>query len=294
MRDKAEAGKNLLKIIASVGGTLWIADKLNPGSVEWDPRSSDFGKIRIGDTRFDITGGMASIVTLVSRIGIPFVEDGMFAGGTKSSTTGIIASQKDFNGRSALDLLGAFAENKLAPLAGTLVDLLKKEDFNGDPYTMKALKEDPKDVSWRLIKGLVVPIPLGSAYKNMDKYDASTALAISIIDGLGFGTNTYGFTNNWNKNTGVELQQFKDKVGKEEFDKANDVYATAVNEKILSLRKDDRFTSMSDEEKTKVLNKVKDVEKEKIFKQYKFTYKKEKRDIQKSKETETLQKEYSK
>lgn len=294
VRDKAEAGKNLLKIIASIGGTLWVADKLNPGSVEWDPRSSDFGKIRIGDTRFDITGGMASIVTLVSRIGIPFVEDGMFAGGTKSSTTGIIASQKDFNGRSALDLLGAFAENKLAPLAGTLVDLLKKEDFNGDPYTMKALKEDPVDVSWRLIKGLVVPIPLGSAYKNMEKYDASTALAISIIDGLGFGTNTYGFTNNWNKNTAVELQQFKDKVGKEEFDKANDVYATAVNEKILSLRKDNRFTSMSDEEKTKVLNKVKDVEKEKIFKQYKFTYKKEKRDIQKSKETETLQKEYSK
>ena len=294
VRDKAEAGKNLLKIIASIGGTLWVADKLNPGSVEWDPRSSDFGKIRIGDTRFDITGGMASIVTLVSRIGIPFVEEGKFSGGTKSSTTGIIAGQKDFNGRGALDLLGAFAENKLAPLAGTLVDLLKKEDFNGDPYTMKALKEDPVDVSWRLIKGLVVPIPLGSAYKNMEKYDASTALAISIIDGLGFGTNTYGFTNNWNKNTAVELQQFKDKVGKEEFDKANDVYATAVNEKILSLRKDDRFTSMSDEEKTKVLNKVKDVEKEKIFKQYKFTYKKEKRDIQKSKETETLQKEYSK
>jgi len=294
VRDKAEAGKNLLKIIASVGGTLWIADKLNPGSVEWDPRSSDFGKIRISDTRFDITGGMASIVTLVSRIGIPFVEDGMFAGGTKSSTTGIIASQKDFNGRSALDLLGAFAENKLAPLAGTLVDLLKKEDFNGDPYTMKALKEDPKDVSWRLIKGLVVPIPLGSAYKNMEKYDASTALAISIIDGLGFGTNTYGFTNNWNKNTGVELQQFKDKVGKEEFDKANDVYATAVNEKILSLRKDDRFTSMSDEEKTKVLNKIKDVEKEKVFKQYKFTYKKEKSEVKKDKDTETLKKEYSK
>jgi hypothetical protein len=294
VRDKAEAGKNLLKIIASIGGTLWLADKLNPGSVEWDPRSSDFGKIRIGDTRFDITGGMASIVTLVSRIGIPFVEDGMFAGGTKSSTTGIIASQKDFNGRSALDLLGAFAENKLAPLAGTLVDLLKKEDFNGDPYTMQALKEDPIDVSWRLIRGLVIPIPLGSAYKNIEKYDASTALAISIIDGLGFGTNTYGFTNNWNKNTGVELQQFKEKIGKDEFDKANKVYSTAVNEKILSLRKDNRFTSMSDEEKTKVLNKVKDVEKEKVFKQYKFTYKKEKSEVKKDKDTETLKKEYSK
>jgi hypothetical protein len=237
---------------------------------------------------------MASIVTLISRMGVPFVDEGKFAGGIKSSTTGIIASQKDFNGRTALDLLGAFAENKLAPLAGTLVDILKKEDFNGDPYTMQALKEDPADVSWRLIKGLVIPIPLGSASKNFEKYDSGTALAITIIDGLGFGSNTYGFTNNWNKDIKAELQQFKDKVGKEEFDKANDVYAKAVNDKIINLRNDDRFTSMSDEEKTKVLNKVKDVEKEKIFKQYKFTYKKEKSEVKKDKDTEALKKEYSK
>lgn len=282
-RDKKEAAMNLLKIVSSIGGTLWLADTLKPGSVEWDPRSSDFGKIRIGDTRFDISGGMAGIVTLVSRIF-----------GTKSSTTGIITKPGDYNGRTPIDLLGSFAENKLSPLAGTILDTLKGEDFNGDPYTMKALKEDPKDVTWRLAKGLIVPIPLGSASKNFGKYDSGTALAITIIDGLGFGTNTYGFTNNWNKNTGAELQQFKDKVGKEEFDKANDVYATAVNKKILKLRKDERFNSMSDEEKSKVLNKVKDVEKEKIFKQYKFTYKKEKRDIQKNKETEVLQKEYSK
>jgi hypothetical protein len=294
VRDKAEAGKNLLKIIASVGGTLWVADKLNPGSVEWDPRSSDFGKIRIGDTRFDITGGMASIVTLVSRIGIPFVEEGKFSGGMKSSTTGIIAGQKDFNGRGALDLLSAFAENKLAPLAGTLVDLLKKEDFNGDPYTMKALKEDPVDVSWRLIKGLVVPIPLGSAYKNMDKYDASTALAISIIDGLGFGTNTYGFTNNWNKNTGVKLQQLKDKVGKDEFNKANDEYASIINEKILKLIIDDRFTSLSDDGKQEFLNKLKDSEKEKIFERYDFTYEKSDETITESEDTDNLFDEYSK
>lgn len=293
-RDKKEAGLNLLKIIASVGGTLWVADKLNPGSVEWDPRSSDFGKIRIGDTRFDITGGMGSIVTLASRIGVPFVEDGMFAGGVKSSTTGIIAGQKDFNGRSALDLLGAFAENKLAPLAGTLVDLLKKEDFNGDPYTMQALKDDPKDVTWRVIKGLVVPIPIGSAMKNIEKYDVSTALAISIVDGLGFGSNTYGFTNNWNKDTGAELQQFKEKIGKEEFNKSNDEYASSVNEKILKLRIDERFTSLSDEDKQKVLNKVKDSEKEKIYKKYKFTYKKEKEEIEKNKQIDSLSKEYIK
>lgn len=220
-----------------------------------------------------------SIVSAIQNITIPAPEGGA----------------TEVNQETLISLIGTLQElcQRLAPLAGTLIDILKKEDFNGDPYTMQALKEDPADVSWRLIKGLVVPIPLGSAKKNLEKYDASTALAISIVDGLGFGSNTYGFTNNWNKDIKAELQQFKDKVGKEEFDKANDVYATAVNEKILKLRKDNRFESMSDEEKTKVLNKVKDVEKEKIFKQYKFTYKKGKSEANKDKETEALKKEYS-
>jgi hypothetical protein len=159
---------------------------------------------------------------------------------------------------------------------------------------MKALKEDPVDVSWRLIKGLVVPIPLGSAYKNMDKYDASTALAISIIDGLGFGTNTYGFTNNWNKNTGVKLQQLKDKVGKDEFNKANDEYASIINEKILKLIIDDRFTSLSDDGKQEFLNKLKDSEKEKIFERYDFTYEKSDETITESEDTDNLFDEYSK
>ena len=281
--DKKEAAKNLLKIIGSIEGTLWVADTLNPGSVEWDARSSDFGKIRIGDTRFDITGGMSSIVTLVARI----------FGGTKSSTTGIVTKPTDYNGRTPLDLLGSFAENKLAPLAGTIFDLLKKEDFNGDPYTMEALKENPTDVTWRLIKGLVVPIPLATVEKNFEKYDSGTALAISIIDGFGFGTNTYGFTNNWSKNTSAELQQFKDKVGKEEFEKANTEYSNAVNEKILKIRKDDRFNAMSDEDKRTTLNKIQDSEKEKVFKKYKFTYKRDKKDVQKNKDINSVAKEFS-
>lgn len=281
--DKKEAAKNLLKIVSSIGGVLWVADTLVPGSVEWDPRSSDFGKIRIGDTRFDITGGMAGIVTLVARLN-----------GTKSSTTGVVTKPGDYNGRTPLDLLGSFAENKLSPLFGTLLDIAKGEDFNGDPYTIEALKENPSDVSWRLFKGLAIPIPLANAPKNFAKYDTGVALGITIIDGMGIGTNTYGFTNNWNKNTGVELQQFKDKVGKEEFDKANDVYSTAVNEKILKLRMDDRFIKSSDQEKQIILNGVKDKAKSDIFKKYNFRYVKSKSTNKTDSETLNLKKEYTK
>jgi len=261
-KDKAEAAKNLLSVISSVGGLLYVAETLKPGSVEWDPRSSDFGKIRIGDTRFDVSGGMGSIVTLLARIG----------GGTKNSTTGIVTKPTDFGGRSVLDLGVGFFENKLSPLAGTLVDLLKKEDFNGDPYTMEALKKDPKDVMWRLVKGVLVPLPIQNAPKNFENFDSSTALAISIIDGFGIGTNTYGFRNNWSDNPGKEMRGFRDKVGEETFDKENENFAKSVNEKILKLRMTSEFQSKSDEEKKAFLEKLKDQEKEAIFKKYKYKY----------------------
>lgn len=267
--DKLEAGKNLAKIVTSIGAVLYMADKLQPGSVEWDARSSDFGKIRIGDTRFDVTGGMGSIVTLLARLN-----------GTKSSTTGIVTAPGDYNGRNALDLFAGFAENKLSPFFGTLVDIAKREDFNGDPYTMEALKKDPKDVTWRLVKGLVIPIPAANAEKNFKEYDNSTALLYTLIDGLGFGSNTYGFTNNWNKNTSAELKAFKEKVGKETFEQENESYAKTMNKKIISLKKDDRWNAMDDKEKESFLESLKRKEKDKIFEKHGFEYERTEREAE--------------
>lgn len=262
-RDKVEAAKNLGKIIVSVGATLYLADKLVPGSVEWDPRSSDFGKIRIGDTRFDITGGMGSLVTLGARL----------IGGSKSSVTGEITSATDFNGKGPAELIGGFFENKLSPVFSTIVDVLKGEDFDGNPYTIKAMEEDPVDVTWRLVKGTFLPIPAQNVTERFQKFDTDVALAITIIDALGVSANTYSFNSNWNKNPGVELQGFKDKVGNETFKTENEAFAKAVNENMLKLRKDSRFNEMDEKQKKALIERMKDLEKEKIFKKYNYTYK---------------------
>lgn len=263
-REKWEAAKNLAKIIASIGSTLFVAEQLRPGSVEWDPRSSDFGKIRIGDTRFDITGGMSSIVTLVARLW-----------GTKSSTTGVMLMPNDYNGRDIIKNLGAFTENKLSPLVGILIDLAKREDFYGDPYTIKAFKEDPVDVTTRLVNGLIVPIPAGNTYKNFKEMDSGTALLYSLIDGLGVSANTYSYHNNWNKNTGKELSAFKEKVGKETFKSENEAYAKSVNDEVLKLRLDPKFLSLDDEDKQKVLEYIQTTEKGKIYAKHGFKYERE-------------------
>ena len=65
---RKQAATNLVKVIVGSASILAIANALKPGSVETDPRSSDFGKIKIGNTRFDVTGGMGSIITLASRL----------------------------------------------------------------------------------------------------------------------------------------------------------------------------------------------------------------------------------
>ena len=263
--DKIEAVKNLASIITSIGGILYLADTLKPGSVEWDPRSSDFGKIRIGDTRFDITGGMGSFVTLLARI----------AGGSKSSATGLITKPTDFGGSDVTTLIGKFTENKLSPFVGLLVDILKKEDFNGDPYTAQAFKDDPTEVTWRIVKNTIIPIPYRNAEQNFTKFDTDTALAITVIDALGIGANTYSFKNNWDKTMGKELSQFKDKVGAAKFKEENENFSVAVNDKLLRLRQDKRFQELSNENKKKVIEKVKEQEKDKIFSRNKFKPKRE-------------------
>lgn len=51
MEVKIKAVKQLAKVAAGIGTILAISDAVAPGSVEWDPRSSDFGKIKVGDRK---------------------------------------------------------------------------------------------------------------------------------------------------------------------------------------------------------------------------------------------------
>lgn len=258
---KIEAGKNLASIVGGVGSIMVMANALKPGSADFDPRSSDFGKIRIGDTRFDITGGMASIVTLVARM----------LGGIKSSTTGTITKSTDFVGRDAGELIASFTENKLSPFAGTLFDILKKENFDRDPLTIKAFKEDPAHVSWIISKGLIVPIPIQNLTDNMQKTEGSLLLAATLLDFMGVGSNTYNFEGKWENKDTKEFTKIKEEAGKEKVKEAGIEYSKRVNERILELTKRKDFKDETDEEKLKVITKLKSDIKGDVFEAFGFS-----------------------
>lgn len=177
---RKEAAKNLVKIILGTGTVLTIARSISPESVELDPRSADFGKIRIGDTRFDVSGGMASIVTLASRLALK---------STKSSTTGKIYPLNEldkegklkFGAQTGTDIIYNFFENKLSPAAQVVKEtLITRTTFEGKPITVSTE-----------IKNLFAPFIYTNYEELKNNPNSANILAAMIADALGIATKTY-------------------------------------------------------------------------------------------------------
>lgn len=171
---RKQAATNLVKVVTGMAVIMATAKALNPKSVELDPRSSDFGKIKIGDTRFDISGGMGSLVTLAARL---------LTLSSKSSTTGHVSSLTSgkFGAQTALDVFEGFIENKLSPAAAVVKDILQGEDFNGKKPTLGGEA-----------KNLLEPLPIQNVQEMLADPKSANVVLGTIADGLGITTNTYG------------------------------------------------------------------------------------------------------
>lgn len=177
---RKQAALNLLKVLGGTAAVLATARAVNKDSVETDPRSSDFGKIRIGNTRFDMTGGMSSLATLAARLA---------STSTKSSTTGQVrplnqtsASGKPvFGAPTRKDVVYNFFENKFSPAATVTSELLKGQMRQGGKPTV--LGE---------ARNLFEPLPVTNAIELMNDPKSAPLLLGLIADALGISTNTYG------------------------------------------------------------------------------------------------------
>jgi len=175
---KKEAAKNLLKIIISIGTIMAIQELIKPGSSEFDPRGTNFGRIKAGKYHIDISGGLTSLVTLASRI-VPTYHDGQWGFWSKNSNgeyTKLNAKNKDgtpkFGTRRAFDVLIDFITGKTSPIASVAVDVYKGSNFEGETPTVK--NELPK---------VTAPLTPVSGWERFKKDPAYAWLV--ILDGLG-------------------------------------------------------------------------------------------------------------
>jgi hypothetical protein len=167
-------------------------------SVETDPRSSDFGKIRDGDTRFDIWGGMVQYIRLIAQI---------TTGQTKQASNGKIT---ELNGKGAFgqtegDVMLRFIRGKLAPIPGTFVDLKTHRDVVGNKVTWQ-------DALERNLMPLILN-DLHDAYKDNGVKQVFKTLIPSTF---GVGVSTYKS----DSNTKTLPEVLKDNLRSEDTDRS--------------------------------------------------------------------------
>lgn len=170
---KKEAITNLLYVAASTATILGIAKALNPDSVETDPTSSNFGKIRIGDTRFDVTGGMSSLIVLFERIRRQY---------RKSSSTGKIQKfDGKFGSPTGMDVLWDFTENKFSPFFTFIKEAyVNRRNFLGEPVTIP-----------QALSKLITPIGIQNYLETKKNEKAANIWLTIIADFLGISSSTY-------------------------------------------------------------------------------------------------------
>ncbi len=163
-------------------GAIQAAD--NDAKVEWDPRSSDFGKIRFGNFRLDPLTGLSQIGVFLTRTG---------TGEFKSSDTGQVHDlrKKTFGLRPATrkagpfesdmkDVLFDFAANKAAPLPGIGLDVTIGRNREGE--------KNKGATGQQIAKQALVPISVNDVYDAMRDQGYGRGAALSLLAILGMGT----------------------------------------------------------------------------------------------------------
>lgn len=260
---KVEAAKNLASMVTSVAGILTVAHQLDPKSVDLDPRSPNFGKVKLSGHWTDITGGMGAMTTLAARL-VPTQHNGKWGLYSKSKT-GVYTNETNggFGAQTALDTANNFWEGKLSPAAGIVRDLWTGKDYSGHKPT--AANE---------LGNVGVPISIQTFNQLKDSNNADK-LGSMIADGLGFSvsTNPVAPTQTWNNSTSSALQSFKAKVGQQKFDEANKKYDAQLKESLDGLYANPDFVKESDTDKQRSITKRKAEAQKEVLQQYGFKYK---------------------
>lgn len=126
---RKEALKTWTSFLAGGSSILAIA-KMNGAEIGDDPTSADFGKIKIGNTRFNVFGTYQQVAVLLARL---------YKGSMTSSVTGReIELGEGFKPTTKLDIISRFFETKQHPTLSLIFDSLRGEQALGLPFDLKA------------------------------------------------------------------------------------------------------------------------------------------------------------
>jgi hypothetical protein len=162
-----------LSAFAAVSSLLGIAAMMPGVKVGLDPRSADFGKARVGNTRLDLFGGHQQIVRASAQL---------LTGVSVSSTTGRemrLDDNDQYRGLNRWDIIQRFIESKSSPVASFILSMIRGKNMIGEKFDLG------KETLAR-----VIPMTIQDTYDAVEEWGPAGALA-AIPAGVGLGLQTY-------------------------------------------------------------------------------------------------------
>jgi hypothetical protein len=177
-----EALKSMAEFIG-VGITALSLAKMGGADVETDPRSSNFGKIKIGDTTVDVWGGYVQWVRMFAQV---------ISGERKSASTGKVTKLGGgYGSDTRADVVVNFFKNKLGPTPALAVRLAESKFGKKDGETVITSQYGEETTIPQEILGQTVPLYLQDIDKLAKEHDPATLTGLMMASFLGFGVQQY-------------------------------------------------------------------------------------------------------
>jgi hypothetical protein len=172
---RAALGYGAAELFRHVIYSLLADDEDDKPKYELDPRSSDFGKRRLGETRTGTNAGLSTLMVLGTRLA---------KGETKLSSGEIVPIRGDdvpFGADDSFDLMARFGRSKLAPLPSAVIDWIVGKDIVGKKATLGSI-----------IVERVSPMTWGDIFDAERELGVKQGTVAAIDAFIGNGVSTYG------------------------------------------------------------------------------------------------------
>jgi len=219
-------GSIILTLFALYGKTQ--GDDEEKITVETDPTSSDFARIKQGDVRWDIWGGLQPYVRLAAQIGY---------GERKSTRTGL---KQSLDGEGAFgitrgDVLGSFIRGKLSPIPAIAFDLAQGRNAAGEKVTLE------KELFSHLL-----PLSAQSIAEAIKEEGPSKIVSAGLPAIFGIGLQVYGDRPKEVK-TEIKYKGRDIKLNQEQIDYFQDKYNELSKKGLEALKKSAEYKAVGRE-----------------------------------------------
>lgn len=173
-RTRRIIAQEYARYLAGVGTTMFLYANVFGGTVEQDNRSSDYGKIKIGNTRLDPLSGLSQVSVLLGR---------ELRGETKTQRGKLMPLSGPGvpdRGDTRRTILERFVRSKLGYAPGLVWDILEGKDFTGEPISIGGE-----------VMGAIVPLGFEDVFKLMQDQGVPKGLALETLNLFGEGVQTY-------------------------------------------------------------------------------------------------------